>query len=56
MGVTHYFIFHNHERQHQLLSYPTPNVVYQSATGGSAKIVDKFGGTQKNWERHAAAV
>ena len=42
LGLTHYFLFYNEERLHQSLGYTTPNVVYQTATGGGAKIVDKF--------------
>jgi putative transposase len=44
MGLTQYFIFYNEERWHPSLSYQTPDVVYQTATGGGAKIVDKFNG------------
>lgn len=43
MGLTHYFLFYNQERKHQSLGYATPDVVYQTASGGGAKIVDKFG-------------
>ena len=42
LGLTQYFLFYNQERLHQSLGYTTPNVVYQTATGGGAKIVDKF--------------
>jgi putative transposase len=42
LGLTHYFLFYNEERLHQSLCYTTPDVVYQTATGGGAKIVDKF--------------
>ena len=42
LGLTQYFLFYNEERLHQSLGYTTPNVVYQTATGGGAKIVDKF--------------
>lgn len=44
MGLTHYFVFYNEERRHQSLDYQTPGVVYRTAAGGGAKIVDKFGG------------
>ena len=40
-----YFDFYNGERPHQSLANKTPDVVYRSAIGGGAKIVDKFGGT-----------
>ena len=42
MGLTRYFMFYNEERLHQSLDYKTPDVVYRTATGGGAKIVDKF--------------
>jgi putative transposase len=42
-GLTQYFEFYNATRPHQALQYRTPNAVYQSATGGGALIVDKFG-------------
>jgi len=43
LGLTEYFAFYNNERPHQSLDYKTPNTVYQSAMGGGALIVDKFG-------------
>lgn len=46
LGLTEYFIFYNEERRHQSLGYKTPSVVYQTATGGGAKIVDKYGPTE----------
>jgi putative transposase len=42
LGLTEYFEFYNTERFHQSLSYCTPDQVYQTASGGGAKIVDKF--------------
>lgn len=42
MGLTRYFMFYNEERLHQSLDYKTPERVYRTATGGGAKIVDKF--------------
>ena len=42
LGLTEYFEFYNTERFHQSLSYCTPNQVYQAASGGGARIVDKF--------------
>jgi Transposase and inactivated derivatives len=47
MGLTDYFVFYNEERCHQSLGYMTPNRVYQTAIGGGAKIVDKFGGARE---------
>ena len=35
-------LLYNNERPHQSLDYKTPAAVYRSATGGGAKIVDKF--------------
>lgn len=47
MGLTHYFVFYNQERRHQSLGYTTPDVVYREASGGGAKIVDKFGSARE---------
>jgi putative transposase len=44
VGLAKYFAFYNGERPHQSLGYKTPNVVYRTAIGGGAVIVDKFGG------------
>ena len=44
VGLTEYFVFYNGERPHQSLANKTPDVVYRSAIGGGAMIVDKFGG------------
>ena len=41
MGLTQYFLFYNEKRWHQSLAYQTPDIVYQTAVGGGAKIVDK---------------
>ena len=48
LGLTDYFLFYNGERRHQSLGYATPNAVYLSATGGGAKIVDKFNSTRES--------
>lgn len=42
LGLSAYFAFYNSERPHQSLGYLTPDAVYQSGTGGGAKIVDRF--------------
>jgi putative transposase len=42
VGLAEYFVFHNDERPHQSLGYKTPDVVYRTAIGGGAMIVDKF--------------
>ena len=47
VGLRSYFGFYNAERRHQSLDYKTPDVVYQTATGGGAKIVDKFSGARE---------
>ncbi len=44
VGLTKYFAFYNGERPHQALGHKTPDIVYRTATGGGAMIVDKFGG------------
>ena len=44
VGLAKYFVFHNCERPHQSLGYKTPDVVYRTAVGGGAVIVEKFGG------------
>lgn len=44
VGLAQYFAFYNGERSHQSLGYMTPDVVYRTAIGGGAMIVDKFGG------------
>ena len=42
LGLTDYFLFYNGERRHQSLGYAIPNAVYLTATGGGAKIIDRF--------------
>lgn len=42
IGLTEYFEFYNSERSHQALGNKTPDVVYQTAIGGGAVIIDKF--------------
>jgi putative transposase len=42
LGLTEYFEFYNTERPHQSLGNLTPFQVYQTASGGGARVVDKF--------------
>lgn len=41
-GLAEYFTFYNSERPHQSLGQETPDVVYKTAMGGGAVIVDKY--------------
>lgn len=43
IGLAKYFTFYNTERPHQALGQRTPGFVYQTAIGGGAVIVDKYG-------------
>ena len=43
LGLGEYFAFYNDERPHQGLGNRTPDLVYRSAVGGGARIVDRFG-------------
>lgn len=47
IGLAKYFAFYNSERPHQSLGQKTPGVVYLTAMGGGAVIVDKFGGAEE---------
>ena len=42
MGLSEYFVLYNSRRPHQSLQYKTPDVVYASAIGGGAMIIDKY--------------
>ena len=42
VGLAAYFAFYTGERPHQSLGQQTPDVVYRTAIGGGAVIVDKF--------------
>ncbi len=42
IGLTEYFVFYNTERPHQSLGYETPDQVHRTASGGGARIVDKY--------------
>ena len=44
IGLAAYFAFYNGERPHQSLGQQTSDVVYRTATGGGAMILDKFEG------------
>ena len=43
LGLSKYFVEYNGERPHQALGNKTPDEVYESASGGGAMIVDKYG-------------
>jgi len=47
IGLTEYFVFYNGERPHQSLGNLTPDQVYATASGGGARIVDKFSRSEK---------
>ena len=47
IGLTEYFVFYNTERSHQSLGYDTPDQVYRTASGGGARIVDKYSEKEK---------
>ena len=42
IGLAKYFVFYNGERPHQSLGNKTPEVVYLTAIGGGAMILDKY--------------
>ena len=46
LGLTEYFTFYNTKRMHQSLEYSTPDKVYLTASGGGAKIIDKYSKTE----------
>jgi putative transposase len=59
LGLSEYFALYNSERPHQSLQYKTPDVVYASASGGGALIVDKYAkndGVEKSNSLRADAV
>ena len=43
IGLAAYFAFYNEERPHQSLANRTPDAVYQTASGGGAMILEKYG-------------
>ncbi len=48
IGLTKYFVFYNAERPHQSLNYNTPDEVCRTASGGGARIVDKYNKPEKD--------
>ena len=62
IGLTKYFLFYNSERPHQSLGYDIPDEVYRTASGGGARIVDKYTNekekteTKKETENRGSAV
>ena len=49
-GLKKYFRDYNNERSHQSLGYSTPVKVYRTASGGGARIVDKYSKKNKPTE------
>ena len=49
-GLKKYFRDYNNERSHQSLDYSTPVKVYRTASGGGARIVDKYSKKNKPTE------
>lgn len=47
IGLAEYFVFYNGERPHQSLGNLTPDEVYATASGGGARVVDKFSKSEK---------
>ncbi len=50
IGLAKYFILYNGERPHQALGNKTPEVVYRTAIGGGAMILDKYPRAEKETE------
>lgn len=42
MGLTESFVFYNTDWMRQSLDYGTPDAVYRAASGGGARLVDKY--------------
>lgn len=42
IGLAEYFVFYNSQRPQQSLGQKTLEIVYRTAIGGGAEIVDKF--------------
>jgi len=47
IGLAEYFVLYNTERPHQSLGYDTPDQVYRTASGGEARIVNKYSEKEK---------
>jgi activator of 2-hydroxyglutaryl-CoA dehydratase len=47
LGLTECFTFYNTTRMYQSLGYNAPDVVYLTASGSGAKIIDKYNKTEK---------
>jgi len=48
IGLTEYFDFYNARRPHQSLENEMPDVVYRTAIGGGAMILDKYPRARKD--------
>jgi len=55
IGLTEYFDFYNDRRPHQSLENETPDVVYRTAIGGGAMILDKYPRAGKDEKSEAEA-
>jgi putative transposase len=49
-GLKEYFVLFNDGRTHKSLGYSTPDKVYRTASGGGARIVDKYSKKNKQTE------
>ena len=49
-GLKEYSVLFNDGRTHQSLGYSTPDKVYRTASGGGARIVDKYSKKNKPTE------
>ena len=54
IGLAKYFILYNGERPHQSLGNKTPEVVYRTAIGGGAMILDKYPRAEKKTKSETA--
>lgn len=51
VGLTEYFVLYNTARPHQSPGYDTPDQVYRTASGGGARMVDKYSEKEKTHSR-----